>query len=47
MSSLPAIIEKTKSMEQWNNETNYCIPGSAIIVDLVYKGRVLKLQNGN
>ena len=47
MSSLPAIIEKPKSVEQWHNDKTYCTPGSAIIFDVVAKGRVSQLQNGN
>ena len=47
MSTLPTIVEKTKSMEQWNNDKKYCMSGSEIIFDLVSSGHVSKLQNGN
>ena len=47
MFSLPVIIEKTKSLKQWNNEINYCTLGYAIIVDLVSNGHVSKLKNRN
>ena len=38
--------KKAKSMEWWNNEKKYWMPGSAIIFHLVSKRHVLTLQNG-